>query len=550
MHMQKLIVFIGCLLLIFDLSAQQFGGNPPSLKWKQVNTDTARIIFPAGMDSQAIRVATIVHRIAADNPIALGNRLKKINIVLQNQTTVPNGYVNLGPYRSEFYMTPAFNNLDQGSIAWADQLALHEYRHVQQYNNFKQGVSKLMGILFGEDGYALASNAAIPDWFFEGDAVYQETILSGQGRGRLPQFLNAYPALWTEGKEYRWMKLRNGSLKHYVPNHYHLGYLLVNYGYKKYGNEFWKKVTSDAARFNGLLYPFQHAIKKHAGIEYKKFVSDAFTFYKAELQTSLMSEENKFHSMLKVNTDSATDISVKNLSKEAIAQNGIKNLSSIKKNFLTNYYFPYAIGNDSLVYLKASGRRLPAFYIKDKNGEKKFRLRDISIDEQFSYRNGKIVYAAYETDSRWSWKDYSVIKLLDVQTGQQTNLTHDSKYFTPDISVDGKSVVAVYYNSDGTNELHVINVDDYSVKQRIKSHDIGLFTDPKFVDTDANLLVAAVRLPDGKMCLAIADIQTGAVERLGSISFNVIGHPQVKNGFVYFTASYLGNNAIDRQESF
>ena len=140
------LVFLSGFISVIAIG-QQFGGNPPSVKWKQISTDTVRIIFPVGLESQANRAATIVHRLAADNMNSLGNRVKKINIVLQNQTTIPNGYVNLGPYRSEFYMTPAFNNLDQGSITWADQLALHEYRHVQQYNNFKQGISKLMGIL-------------------------------------------------------------------------------------------------------------------------------------------------------------------------------------------------------------------------------------------------------------------------------------------------------------------------------------------------------------------------------------------------------------------
>src|SRR5436190_3161119 len=551
------LVFLSGFISVISIG-QQFGGNPPSLKWKQINTDTVRIIFPVGLESQANRTATIVHRLAADNMNSLGSRVQKINIVLQNQTTIPNGYVNLGPYRSEFYMTPAFNNLDQGSITWADQLALHEYRHVQQYNNFKHGISKLMGILFGEDGYALASNAAVPDWFFEGDAVYQETVLSEQGRGRLPQFLNAYPSLWLSGKDYRWMKLRNGSLKHYVPNHYYLGYLLVNYGYSKYGNDFWKKVTSDASAFKGLVYPFQHAIKKHTGIEYKKFVADAFDFYKSELQTNLMNEENKTNYLQKTVTDTVDDMSVKNLTRETkmngVPQTagqgtfnqggnaGIKNLSRIKKNFITNYYFPYAIGNDSLVYLKTSGRHLPAFYIRNSNGEKKLKLRDISIDEQFSYRNNKIVYAAYETDSRWSWKDYSVIKLLDVKTGKQKNITHNSKYFTPDISADGKKIVAVFYDTNGKNELHILNADDGTVIQIIKSNDIGLFTDPKFADN--NTLVTAVRLPDGKMCLAIANIETGSVERLTHLSFNVIGYPQVKDGVVYFTASYIGNNDI------
>jgi hypothetical protein len=123
----------------------------------------------------------------------LGDRLKKINIVLQNQTVIGNGYVGLGPYRSEFYMTPAVNNFDQGSVGWADALAIHEYRHVQQFNNFRNGISKLMKVLFGEEGYALAINASIPDWFYEGDAVYSETVLSQQGRGRAAPVYECVP---------------------------------------------------------------------------------------------------------------------------------------------------------------------------------------------------------------------------------------------------------------------------------------------------------------------------------------------------------------------
>src|ERR1051325_7721741 len=84
------------------LYSQQFGGNPPSLHWKQINSDTARIIFPAGLASQAPRAASIVHHLAAQpstpghaqgSGISLGNKLYKINIVLQNQTIVSNAYV-------------------------------------------------------------------------------------------------------------------------------------------------------------------------------------------------------------------------------------------------------------------------------------------------------------------------------------------------------------------------------------------------------------------------------------------------------------------------
>ena len=232
--MRKLVI-VSCWLMIAHWAlwagfakAQQFGGNPPSQKWKQINTDSVRIIFPAGLDSQANRVGSVIHYLAANNPASLGNQLKKVNIVLQNQTTIANAYVGLGPFRSEFFLNPPLNNFEEGSVGWADLLSVHEYRHVQQFNNFRNGLSKTMKTLFGEDGYALAINAAVPDWFFEGDAVYSETILTNQGRGRLPLFLNAYPSLWQARKKYSWMKLRNGSLKDYVPNHYYLGYLLVN----------------------------------------------------------------------------------------------------------------------------------------------------------------------------------------------------------------------------------------------------------------------------------------------------------------------------------
>lgn len=490
--------------------SQQFGGNPPSVKWQQINSDTARIIFPVGLDSQASRVAAIVHRLAAQKPVSLGNQLKKINIVLQNRTVVPNGYVQLGPYRSEFFLTPDMNNFGQGSISWTDQLALHEYRHVQQFNNFNNGASRIMKTLFGEEGFALAINASIPDWFYEGDAVYQETLLSQQGRGRLPLFMKAYPSLWKAGKKYNWMKLRNGSLKDYVPSHYHLGYLLVNYGRTKYGADFWTRVTADASAFKKLVYPFQAAVKRHAGVKYTTFRNEAFAWYRQQQQQGV------------------------DTTKQFIAP--------VTQAYVTSYFFPYHAGKDSLVYLKSSYRHRPAFYLRDANGEKKIRVRDISIDEQFSFRNGKIVYASYEQHPRWGWEDYSVIKILDLATGQQQKISTRSRYFTPDISADGSLVAAVQVNLAGKSEIHILDAANGKVLQRIQSAEISLFTDPKFADEQT--LITAVRLRDGKMALATADIPSGVTVRLTSPSFNVLGYPAVKEGIVYFTASYEGNDDV------
>ena len=509
--MRKLFLLLLTLFICSILVGQEFGGNPPSLKWRQINTDTARIIYPVGLDSQASRVAAIVHQLASRKPVSLGDQLKKVDIVLQNQTVIPNGYVQLGPFRSEFFLTPDMNNFGQGSLSWTDQLALHEYRHVQQFNNFNNGISKVMKFLFGEEGYALAINASVPDWFYEGDAVYQETLLSQQGRGRIPLFMNAYPSLWQAGKKYNWMKLRNGSLKDYVPTHYHLGYLLVNYGRIRYGADFWTKVTKDASAFKSLIYPFQSAIKKYAGVDYAGFRKQAFDFYRDQ-------------------------------QKPVAPQDGVSNVFPVRKDFVASYFFPYSAGKDSLIYLRSSYRQRPAFYIKDAAGVKRIRARDISVEEQFSYRNGKIVYAAYENHPRWGWQDYSVIKVLDVQSGRKQKLTSRSKYFTPDISEDGTQVAAVQVNTEGRSEIHILDATTGTVKQRIHSSEINLFTDPKFVDNQT--LVTVVRLKDGRNALATADIATGVTMRLTPLSFNLMGYPSVKNGIVYFTATWQGNDDL------
>lgn len=500
-------------MLVSASYAQRFGGISPTAKWSQIKTDTARIIFPHGLDSIAQRVAHNVHEIASLKPVTLGNALKRIYIVLQNKTTVPNGYVSLGPYRSELYLTPMVNNFDMGSIAWVDQLSIHEYRHVQQYANFIKGGSKFMYRLAGEDGLSLAINAAIPEWFYEGDAVYLETLLTQQGRGRLPYFMNEFPALWAANKHYRWMKIRNGSYKDYVPNHYQLGYLLVNYGYKKYGTDFWKQVTQRAASYQSLFYPFQQAIKKEAQVSFTQFVKDAFAYYQAGISSNtspLVTTTNNKHN----------------------------------KVSYTNETSPALLDNGTIIVQKSSYNKRPAFYERDGGKDKIIAYRNISIDDQFNYRNGKIIYCAYEKNPRWHWTDYSTIKIIDTKTKEQLNLTKKSKYFMPDLSPDGNTVVAIENNELVQSKVVLFNATTGDVLKKIEAHAISTFTNPRFINNDS--IVMVVKLPDGKCALAVAEVSTGNITRLTPPSYNVAGNPYCRNGYIYFTASYGSNNNLYR----
>jgi len=57
----KYAVFIVMLINAPETFGQVFGGDVPSLKWKQINTPAARIIFPAELDSTAERIINIIN---------------------------------------------------------------------------------------------------------------------------------------------------------------------------------------------------------------------------------------------------------------------------------------------------------------------------------------------------------------------------------------------------------------------------------------------------------------------------------------------------------
>mgnify|MGYP000131804478 CR=1 FL=1 len=508
-------LFIGCLLFLpYAIFAQRFAGHPPSTQWKQINTDTVRVIFPAGLEKQAADVVATAHALGYRTQSSIGDRLRKISIVLQPRTTVTNGYVALGPWRSEFYLTPNQNSFELGALPWHRFLALHEYRHIQQYNNFRKGISKALLYLFGQDGLSLASSAAVPNWFWEGDAVYQETLMSTQGRGRLPFFHNDFRSLWAAGKQYSWMKLRNGSLRDFVPDHYRLGYMMVAYGREKYGEDFWKKVTDDAVRYKGLFYPFQRAVKKYSGKDYKIFRKEAVDYFQ-----------------------------------DAAASAGKNDSAALwasqQKHFVASEEFPQWVDDNNLLFVKSSYRHIPAFYIRDlvSGEDRKIRTKDISLDNYFSFRNWRIVYSAYEPGRIWNWADYSVIKVLDISTGEQHTITHKSKYFSPDISEDGSQVVAVEQIPGANAALHILDAKTGSVLRKLLNPQQLVYTYPKFYGS--NSILSAVRNGMGQMTLVLINQQSGAVEEeLLPYSYNVIGFPDVRGDTISFTASQNGRDEL------
>ncbi|HEY1055550.1 MAG TPA: hypothetical protein VGE24_10450, partial [Emticicia sp.] len=282
----KYLLYISLLFASFQLNAQT-GPQPSSMKWKYVENDKVKVIFPENSQAEAMRIADLVTYVNKNATVSVGNKSKKLDILLNTNNAEGNGYVALSPYRSEFYATgfQDFNAL--GSMDWLDALAIHEYRHALQYSNGRRGFTKFLYLLQGQSGWGLGINFSIPDWYFEGDAVLAETVLSGAGRGRTPSFFDEQRALLLSEKNYTYLQARNGSFKKLLPNHYPLGYAMLNYGRNHFGPEMWPKVLADAGRYRTILYPFAGALRRHTKIGVNKMYRLAYQEMKENWENEL-----------------------------------------------------------------------------------------------------------------------------------------------------------------------------------------------------------------------------------------------------------------------
>ena len=111
------MILIRCFIFVFLFSflngLGQFynlGQNPSSTKWRQIKTDDFQLIFPLDFKSKAEELANFITYANTQARLYLHTKPKKISIILQNNTTVDNGFVTLAPKRSEFYGTPSQEN--------------------------------------------------------------------------------------------------------------------------------------------------------------------------------------------------------------------------------------------------------------------------------------------------------------------------------------------------------------------------------------------------------------------------------------------------------
>jgi hypothetical protein len=508
------------VFLSLTVSAQftEVGANePPGLRWRKIDTLHFTIVFPERLTSEAQNMANRLESIFSILLKDAQRTPKRLTLVLSNQGVEENGYFRLAPRMAEFYHLPT-NSHTVGVVGWYDLLAVHEGRHIIQFEELNQGFTKIAGILFGDLGRLASSFRAMPVWFIEGDAVAAETELTPGGRGRSPAFDMDIRTLLLSGIRYSYPKAFLGSYKDWYPNYYHLGYLMVSYLKKNYGSGISRKMFTHTARRSNLLLPFREAVRRETRAD---TVSELYEKCMDELQAFWMRQQKglQFTDFYRINTKD--------------------------RKVWTNYMSP-RYGPDGSIYAQKVGLENPMTLVRLSASGKEEEIAQISplygFFNRLSVEENRVCWCEAVPDARWGKRVYSVIVVFDLQSGKLRRITKKSNLFDPALSADGNQVAAVEYTPQRRCSLLILDAQTGQEVKRFSNPSNDFYMMPSWSE-DGNKIVV-VHQNKKRRALSVVDTETGQMHPLISYGFENFTHPVFFEGYVLYNSPYSGIDNI------
>lgn len=407
------------LLSLARAGAQYYdtGQDPASLRWLQIRTPHFRVIYPDDFGDEAFRYARLLEESIEKLAVLYPDVRTNIPVIIHNHSMQSNGYVTWAPRRMELYPLPGQDNLPMHPAA---QLAVHEATHVLQLGSLNsRGFGRALRYLLGEQAVGLSA-LEIPEWALEGDAVYAETATGLSGRGRSNTFIRGARALSSRPEgSYGYDKVLSGSYRHYTPDHYIFGYLMMNH-LRTINQDAWTRVTKRLAA-GYFPNPVNTTLKRETGLTKQSLYDSAFAAL-----------EKSWNDMM---------------------PEGVRDYEALSKNKRRDYvshHTPQRMADGKIVSLRTSLSDPSRFAMTDPAEGKELNITTTGYIYPyiFSLSGNTIVWAEQHQDIRWENRDYSVIKRMDLPEGLVTAVTRQTRYTAPDLSPDGRTIAAVSTTTD------------------------------------------------------------------------------------------------------
>jgi hypothetical protein len=413
----------------------------------------------------------------------------------------------------ELYATPPQDILPD---PWLEHLCLHELRHVVQIDKLNQGITKILAVLFGQQATGLAAGQ-LPLWYYEGDAVCTETALGKFGRGRSPSFeKNIRTHLLSDEKTFTLDQSLFGSYKSNVPNHYEFGYQLTAYLRAKYGKNSWSLVENYVARNSYTLVPtplvFSLGLKKYTGLNQKKLLKETLNYL-----DSVFTEE---------------EVNYNSIQAPYFQLYGIKGFE--------DYSNPVFIDEKLVIALKRGLGHLPQFILVEHEQETVVFEPGVLVSDDFSYAKNNVFWAEYKPHYRWQNKEYTSIKMLNLETKKEKTIVSKSRYFSPAASSDANKIAVVEVSEKNEYFLTILSSFKGDIIARIPSE--NFIQRPKWSDDHKYIYV--IELTEKGKQISRYSFEKKGWEFVFKAGGSDIQRIEPKDTYVYFHSTLNGKDEV------
>lgn len=464
---------VGWMMPHAPVSAQilEFDQNPPHLVWRQIQTERFQVIYPSEFEKKAQQLSTQLDSLMAWVNADLSPPRRMTPLILQNQSVISNGFVQLAPRRTEFITTPPAQgeNLD-----WLQHLTIHELRHIGQ---FDQLVGRFNAPFWEQLGLAFFG-LHLPVWFYEGDAVRIESEWTSGGRGRMPSWLMSYRWSVQNNRNFSYQKEFLGSYKDLTPGPYELGYLMVDKMYRDRGPDVVNHLLTDVSKNLLRPYSFSRALKKESGMNTRAWHAATLE----ELRQNWQDEENEL-------IDYAE-------------------LPLGESKFPADWLYPQWGGDGSLYVLRQGRAFVPEIlrYTEGPAGGETSTVLRLGWQKEphFSYAAGRIAWDEWRSHPRYAKQSFSVVHVHDLKSGRSRPLTRRTRLFTPALSPDGRKIAAVQVGLDNQAGLLVLDAENGQELAAFPAPDGWMLQTPAFDSRGERLLAVAIS-EQGSALVEVAD---------------------------------------------
>lgn len=470
----KLFISLFIVVLSSNIFAQ-FTEFHPELDWFTIKGKHVEVHFHEGAERTAQTVLKIADEVWDPICSLYDYQPDVVHFVIKDIDDYSNGATYFFDNKIEIW-TSALDFDLRGAHNWLRNVISHEFTHMVQIQSamkLNRSVPAIfLQILAYEDerrpdilygfpnvvvSYPLAT-VNVPAWFAEGTAQYQRNELNyDTWDSHRDMILRSYALdndmlTWNQMGVFGKTSLGNESV-------YNSGFALTKYIAQKYGEDKLGKVTKALGKFGNFTIDaaFKDVIGKDGNEIYDEWSSFLKNDYKKRSE--------------KVLSNLVTG--------EQIAKVGFGNFyPTFSKDGKKIYY----ISNKSSDYFGPAGiYEYDIAAKKDKNLVPGVRSTFSFIPEQ-----NKIVYAKISEDNE-NWYNVHDLFVYDLDTEDDTRLTHNLRANNPSVSNDGKKIVFIF-QKDGTTNLGIVDIDGKNFKRLTFFENGEQVYNPKFSPDDSYII--------------------------------------------------------------